>query len=92
MERYAVANANGAATQHFWSAYNNYLAATSTSGFQLAPALAAANDAQPQGFSVGAMQVGLGDGSVRSISSGVSFNTFYLACNPTDGQVLPSDW
>jgi hypothetical protein len=55
-------------------------------------AAAAANDAQPQGFSLGGKQVALGDGSVRSITSGVSFNTWYLACNPSDGQVLPADW
>jgi hypothetical protein len=92
MERYAQANSTGAPTQHYWSALNNFLMPTPTSGFQLAPAPAAANDQQPQGFTAGGMQVGLGDRSVRTVSSGVSFNTWYLASNPADGQVIPSDW
>jgi prepilin-type N-terminal cleavage/methylation domain-containing protein len=92
MERYAQADNNGTAVPHYWSAVNNYLAPTPTSGFQLAPPMANAMDTQPQGFSVAGMQVGLGDGSVRLVSSGVSFNTWYLACNPADGMTMPSDW
>jgi hypothetical protein len=38
------------------------------------------------------MQVGLGDGSVRTVTSGVSTDTWYYACNPADGQLLGSDW
>src|SRR5262249_12785310 len=37
MERYAQATGGGAPTQHYWSALNNYLSPTATSGFQLAP-------------------------------------------------------
>jgi prepilin-type N-terminal cleavage/methylation domain-containing protein len=39
-----------------------------------------------------ALQVGLGDGSVRSIGSGVSQLTFNLALVPNDKQPMPSDW
>jgi prepilin-type N-terminal cleavage/methylation domain-containing protein len=92
MERYAQANSSAGQTQHQWSGTNNCIIATSTSGFQLAPAPSTANDSQPQGFSLGGMQVALGDGSVRSVDSGVSFNTWYLACNPADGQPMPADW
>jgi len=59
---------------------------------QYKPAPNAAIENQAQGMSSGACQVGLGDGSVRSISSGVSALTVYLASDPKDGQVLPSDW
>jgi prepilin-type N-terminal cleavage/methylation domain-containing protein len=40
----------------------------------------------------GGMVVGLGDGSVRNVSSGVSALTFFNACRPSDGNVLGSDW
>jgi prepilin-type N-terminal cleavage/methylation domain-containing protein len=51
-----------------------------------------ANDPQPQGFETSGMQVALGDGSVRTVTSGVSQLTWYLACNPADGQAMPADW
>jgi prepilin-type N-terminal cleavage/methylation domain-containing protein len=36
--------------------------------------------------------VGLGDGSVRMVSSGISPATWWSACTPTGGEVLGSDW
>jgi len=38
------------------------------------------------------MLAGLGDGSVRSIPSGISQLTFNLAMIPNDGLPMPSDW
>ena len=38
------------------------------------------------------MMVGLGDGSVRLVNSGVSQTTWTYAVIPNDGQVLGSDW
>jgi prepilin-type N-terminal cleavage/methylation domain-containing protein len=38
------------------------------------------------------MNVGLGDGSIRSVSSGISIATWATACDPRDGNVLGSDW
>jgi type II secretory pathway pseudopilin PulG len=38
------------------------------------------------------LQVTLGDGSLRGLSSGVSINTWWLACYPSDGFPMPSDW
>jgi prepilin-type N-terminal cleavage/methylation domain-containing protein len=35
---------------------------------------------------------GLGDGSVRFVSQGLSATTWALACDPRDGNPLPSDW
>ncbi len=43
-------------------------------------------------LSTGLCQVGLFDGSVRSVSSGVSQLTWAYACIPNDGQVLGSNW
>lgn len=35
---------------------------------------------------------GMADGSVRYVGKGLSANTWYLACNPADGQPLGNDW
>jgi hypothetical protein len=40
----------------------------------------------------GAMIVGLGDGSVRTVTSGISVQTWWMACVPDDGMPLGSDW
>jgi prepilin-type N-terminal cleavage/methylation domain-containing protein len=39
-----------------------------------------------------AMNVGLGDGSARVVTSGINPTTWQLACDPRDGQPLGSDW
>jgi prepilin-type N-terminal cleavage/methylation domain-containing protein len=38
------------------------------------------------------MNVALGDGSVRGVTSGVSPNTWYAALTPAGGETLGSDW
>jgi len=40
----------------------------------------------------GGMQVGLGDGSVRTMASAVSPATFWAASTPANGDLLGSDW
>ena len=40
----------------------------------------------------GGIQVGLGDGSVRSIGNGVSGFNVVEACTPNGGDVSGSDW
>jgi prepilin-type N-terminal cleavage/methylation domain-containing protein len=45
-----------------------------------------------QGPYAGGIQVGLGDGSVRLVNSGVSQLTWNYAIYPSDGNVLGSDW
>jgi prepilin-type N-terminal cleavage/methylation domain-containing protein len=45
-----------------------------------------------QGFYAGGMMVGMGDGSVRLVNSGVSQPTFGKAVDPADGLPLGSDW
>jgi prepilin-type N-terminal cleavage/methylation domain-containing protein len=70
--------------------------ATTPTGWQLAPTLSqvsAAGYAQAaQSFGTGGMQIGLGDGSVRSVSPSISSNTWNDAVQPNDGVVLGSDW
>jgi prepilin-type N-terminal cleavage/methylation domain-containing protein len=63
----------------------------------LKPQIAVSNPAscdwfQPSSSHTGGLQVGLGDGSVRNVSSGVSQLTFNIALVPNDGLVLGSDW
>jgi prepilin-type N-terminal cleavage/methylation domain-containing protein len=38
------------------------------------------------------MNVALGDGSVRSLSEGMSPNTWWFACTPSRGEILGNDW
>jgi hypothetical protein len=52
----------------------------------------ACNPLRVQAFSAGGILVGLGDGSVRTVSPGVSQATWGRACDPTDGGVLGADW
>jgi len=61
-------------------------------GFQAGPSAQACNWYVTQGGHTGSMQVGLGDGSVRGVGSGVSVTTWANACNPNDGTPLGSDW
>ncbi len=47
---------------------------------------------RPQAMHAGVMTTGLADGSVRTVSSTINITTFQLACSPSDGQILGSDW
>jgi prepilin-type N-terminal cleavage/methylation domain-containing protein len=40
----------------------------------------------------GAIQAGLADGSVRSVSQSVSYATWWFAFTPAGGEVMPNDW
>jgi len=69
--------------------------ATFSSGsvpFQGGPSAQACNWYVTQGGHTGSMMVGMGDGSVRPVTNGISVNTWVLACTPNDGQALPNDW
>src|SRR5262249_10089364 len=54
--------------------------------------VAAVNQYALSSTHTGITQTALLDGSVRSISTGVSKATLTLALSPTDGGVMPSDW
>jgi len=45
-----------------------------------------------QTYSAAGAQVGMGDASVRSVSSGVSNTTWTYVCNPQNTVPIPSDW
>jgi hypothetical protein len=46
----------------------------------------------PQSLASGALLVGMGDGSVRGVSGGISAATWYAALTPDAGDILGSDW
>lgn len=47
---------------------------------------------RPQAMHNGVMTTGLADGSVRAVAATINITTFRLACTPSDGQTLGSDW
>jgi prepilin-type N-terminal cleavage/methylation domain-containing protein len=60
--------------------------------FTIAPAPGYCNPQVTSSPHSGVMPVGLGDGSVRTVSMGVSVTTWLNACIPDDGNPLGSDW
>jgi prepilin-type N-terminal cleavage/methylation domain-containing protein len=61
--------------------------------FQVQPRVFGGCDpSRGQSGHTGGTNVGLGDGSVRFVSQGISAGTWALACDPRDGNPLPSDW
>jgi type II secretory pathway pseudopilin PulG len=59
---------------------------------QVMPTDAQCNPALAQGFSASGAQVAMGDGSCRNISPGINPLTWWYACTPTGGEILPNDW
>jgi type II secretory pathway pseudopilin PulG len=60
--------------------------------FQDRPAQKDCDPTLPQGMHPGGIMVGLGDGSVRSVSPNISPQTWWLAVVPDDGMPLGNDW
>jgi prepilin-type N-terminal cleavage/methylation domain-containing protein len=60
--------------------------------FQVAPTTAACNWYVTQGPHTGVMEVGMGDGSVRGVNSGISVTTWVSACTIDSSNPLGSDW
>jgi hypothetical protein len=96
VERYAVSAAGGTAATHLWASTTSVtqvlITPTRTSGFEVKPAVNAAQDALPQGMSSGGLQVCLADASVRTVTRGTSAATWFAACTPAGGEALGADW
>jgi hypothetical protein len=60
--------------------------------FQIQPAPGRCDPVVLASPHTGAMVVGLGDGSVRTITPGISLSTWLAACIPDSGVPLGSDW
>ena len=97
----AVNNANNTGTLWYrnnfsstWGPYFNVRLGGPTYSFQIQPYPFATNCEYrlPSTAHTGAIMVLLGDGSTRSVSSGVSTQTWWAACTPSGGEVLGPDW
>ncbi len=60
--------------------------------FQVNPSTASCNWYVTQGAHTGTMQIGMGDGSVRGVSTGVTVPTWVTACTIDSPNTLGSDW
>jgi prepilin-type N-terminal cleavage/methylation domain-containing protein len=60
--------------------------------FQILPAPGSCDPHVLASPHTGVMVVGLGDGTVRTVSPGISLATWLTACIPDNGQVLGNDW
>jgi prepilin-type N-terminal cleavage/methylation domain-containing protein len=86
---------NGIGFDPSYTQANGTLTASPGNGqqtFQIAPAFSACNWYVLQTGHTGTMNVGLGDGSTRSVSPGISSVTWWEACSPVDGNALGADW
>jgi len=87
---------NRAGTQGYKGQYNWGPAGTvgPNSKFQITPNPynTVCDPSRPSSAHAGTMQVALGDGSVRGLSSGIGGTTWWAACTPNGGEVLGSDW
>jgi prepilin-type N-terminal cleavage/methylation domain-containing protein len=77
----------------YFYAYGYYDYTTYTyKAFQVMPKPEDCNSQAPQASTPAGLIVAMGDGSVRIVSPSVSFNTWYAACTPTQGDTVGPDW
>jgi prepilin-type N-terminal cleavage/methylation domain-containing protein len=60
--------------------------------FQNRPSVRNCNPRMPQSLASSSILVGMADGSVRSVASGVSFSSWSAAITPESGEVIDSDF
>jgi prepilin-type N-terminal cleavage/methylation domain-containing protein len=80
----------------YWSPFYAIQTTGPASIFQVRPTFTGSSPTcdptRPSTPWAGGILTALVDGSVRSVSSSVSPNTWWIATTPNDGLVLPSDW
>jgi prepilin-type N-terminal cleavage/methylation domain-containing protein len=86
-----VGSGDGNSQTAQWQKVLNYPWAYATLP-QITPPIKQCDPNRLQAFSVGGIQVGMGDGSVRSVSPSISQPTWGRAIDPADGIPLGSDW
>ena len=59
--------------------------------FQIKPTPAKCDARQPNAASSRGLQVGMGDGSVRTLSPGTSPHAFWGMVTPNGGEIIPAD-
>jgi type II secretory pathway pseudopilin PulG len=92
-ERYQLCNETpcgwGYSSLYYWAPVFGYY---SYGKFQHQPARQECDPALPQSLEPSGILAGLADGSVRTVSSNVSPETWWNATDPADGNPLGSDW
>jgi prepilin-type N-terminal cleavage/methylation domain-containing protein len=63
-----------------------------SSPFQVTPSVTQCDSSLAQATTSGGLLVALVDGSVRSVSPGISRSTWYAASTPNNGDTIGSDW
>jgi len=86
-----VPNGGGNLSGYYPDYYTRGQGPGGTIPFQTAPSAANCNWYAAQGAHSSVMNVGLGDGSVRSVSPSIAIQTWFYACAPGDGNVL-TNW
>jgi hypothetical protein len=84
----------GYTTQSYTYSYNYYtpkFSPVAGKTFQARPSISQCDGSLPQGLS-GSLQVLLGDGSVKSVSPGITPATWGAALTPNGGETLGNDW
>jgi hypothetical protein len=92
MSLFAYGSANGATGYTSNANPAGVVGAASKFQVQPNPWATACNPSLAQGPHTGGIIVGLGDGSVRFLSAGVSGTTWWAACTPSQGDLLGSDF
>jgi prepilin-type N-terminal cleavage/methylation domain-containing protein len=87
-------NANANYNPSFENTWRGYGATNVGPGskFQVRPAVADCRPGTAQAATASGLSVGMMDGSVRNLSSGLSGTTWWAACTPSGGEVLANDW
>jgi prepilin-type N-terminal cleavage/methylation domain-containing protein len=87
------------ADDRFWAVFARFPISTSPPVSQrqfpipqFAPTNNQCDNNRAHGHTSQVIMVGMGDGSVRGVSSSISQTTWSLAILPSDGGVMPSDW
>jgi prepilin-type N-terminal cleavage/methylation domain-containing protein len=76
-----------------WGSDPSYVGMGANSMYQVQPQGSEMCDTyRAHSIHAGGIQVGLLDGSARTVSVAVSQLTWWYACNPSDGQAMPPDW
>lgn len=94
-EKYGRCGGNGSLWSHgtwTWQWMATYAINVNNNSPQSVPTMAACDPTRPQAFSSSGCQVGLCDGSVRTINTNILTATWQSANYPNDGGTLGSDW
>jgi len=89
---YAALWGHGSWDYNWMPAFQTYVLQGPNVGFQITPTDAQCNRFMASSPHTAVMMAGLADGSVRTLSGGMSTTTFYWACTPRGGETLPGDW